>query len=350
MPTLPAWDGNVVLAPHVVILGAGASAAAYDHWGRLGRPLPLMNNLVDVLSLTKLIKDAGINPQQNFETLYGSVLASDQLAGLREEIEARVYEYFSSLCIPDKPTIYDYLVLSLRDKDIIASFNWDPFLLQAYVRSRRFSGAKLPRLAFLHDNVMVGLCKEHRVSGRNGNACSQCGNILTPSKLLYPVDKKDYNADAFINGEWAALKAALKHAYLVTIFGYSAPHSDVEARQLMLEVWNQNETKTLAEVEIVDIRPRVELERSWQDFYVSHHYGITESIFETLSFRYPRRSCDAFAASTLMMNPWHDNFFPKFDDVAELQQWIAPLVAEERAYDETRAQFSGSPIAPNVVT
>ena len=41
------------------------------------------------------------------------------------------YDYFAMLRLPDSPTLYDYLILSTMD--IIATFNWDPFLLQAYV-------------------------------------------------------------------------------------------------------------------------------------------------------------------------------------------------------------------------
>ena len=44
------------------------------------------------------------------------------------EIETRVDEYFADLELPGHPTIYDRLVLSLREKDLIATFNWDPFL------------------------------------------------------------------------------------------------------------------------------------------------------------------------------------------------------------------------------
>ena len=42
-------------------------------------------------------------------------------------------DYFSSLALPEHPSIYDYLVLGLRPKDVIATFNWDPFLMLAHV-------------------------------------------------------------------------------------------------------------------------------------------------------------------------------------------------------------------------
>jgi hypothetical protein len=46
-----------------------------------------------------------------------------------ERLERAVFDYFSSLQLPDEPTLYDHLVLSLRPKDVIATFNWDPFLI-----------------------------------------------------------------------------------------------------------------------------------------------------------------------------------------------------------------------------
>jgi hypothetical protein len=45
-----------------------------------------------------------------------------------------VREYFAQLELPVEPTIYDALLLSLRDKDAVFTFNWDPFLFQAHLR------------------------------------------------------------------------------------------------------------------------------------------------------------------------------------------------------------------------
>lgn len=38
--------------------------------------------------------------------------------------------------IPERPTIYDQLLLNLRPKDLIATFNWDPLISQAYKRNK----------------------------------------------------------------------------------------------------------------------------------------------------------------------------------------------------------------------
>jgi hypothetical protein len=45
--------------PHVVILGAGASLAAFPNGDKHGRKLPLMWNIVDVVGLSPLLDNAG---------------------------------------------------------------------------------------------------------------------------------------------------------------------------------------------------------------------------------------------------------------------------------------------------
>ena len=154
---LPPLDGNVNLSPHIVLLGAGASIAAYRHWGGLGPALPSMQDLLDVLELRSVIEDAGfVTRDLNFEAFYDDLATTANNPKLQQYIEVRVREYFSALRLPDYPTIYDYLILALRGKDIVASFNWDPFLLQAYMRNQKIGMDNLPKVAFLHGNVLVG--------------------------------------------------------------------------------------------------------------------------------------------------------------------------------------------------
>jgi len=343
-------EKNVNHAPHVVLLGAGASIAAYLDWGSIGNKLPSMQDLIEVLDLKLLIEESGFETESlNFEAFYDDLASTGKHEELRVEIENRTYKYFSSLSLPDSPTIYDYLILSLREKDLIASFNWDPFLIQAYMRNEVVTATRRPRIAFLHGNVMIGVCEKHRVSGVNGRACSKCHELLNPSRLLYPVKHKDYNTDPFIKGEWDALRTYLNNAYYLTVIGYSAPKTDVEARELMLEVWKENKSLELAEVDVIG-RPggdREKIEKSWEEFFFSHHYGIYEDIFQSYLFSQPRRSCDAFASATLMVDPWHSNPFPRFETINELQEWVLPLIKEEEEFEKNKTPFSGNYLPPN---
>ncbi len=341
MPSLPPLDvkRNINHAPHVVLLGAGASLAALPTGDANGRKLPLMRNIVEVLGLAELLASHGVHEgHEDFEALYDGLTIDESKAELLQAIVQKLHAYFAAMRLPDEVTLYDLLLLSLREKDVIATFNWDPFLAQAFKRNR--SIPRLPKILFLHGNVEVGACRAHRRSGFIGQECSICGNLMESSRLLFPVKHKDYTSDPFIQSEWEQLQLALKRAYLVTIFGYSAPATDVEARSLLLKKWMENSTRELAEIDIVDIRPRSELERSWTDFFVRQHYGIYTDVTRTILFNHPRRSCEAFAMATLQQDPWTDNDLPREQSLDEIHAWLRPLLEEEE-----NGTFSGKPCA-----
>lgn len=339
MPTLPALDikTNINLSPHIVILGAGASKAAFPKGDATGKTVPIMCELIDCLNLGPMLKKHNFCCEDaDFESLYDDLVSSKKYPELVHEIEDRVQEYFSQLCPPDTATIYDFLVLSLREKDLIASFNWDPFLAFAWQRNSR--AVKLPKMVHLHGNVELAACMECRVKDFKGNVCQKCGKSLKPTPLLYPVKQKNYTAHSFIEAEWNELRLFLKHTYFLTIFGYAAPKTDVEARALLLDAWKENPTFELAQIEIIDIKPKTELTATWKEFFCRDHYGIFKSIWNSYLFHYPRRSCEAFAMATLQNMPWKDNPFPKTTSLFKLQEWARLLW-----FEETKGKLSGEP-------
>src|SRR4051812_24061815 len=109
---------------HVVILGAGASIASTMRNPELtGKRLPSMNDFIDVVGLRDIVESLPTNLRAaNFEELYSKLHSDNPDSSEIKEIERRVYEYFSGMKLPNEPTIYDYLVLSLRPRDIIATF------------------------------------------------------------------------------------------------------------------------------------------------------------------------------------------------------------------------------------
>lgn len=331
------------LSPHVVILGAGASRAAAPLGDRSGRSLPLMTDLVSTVGLAPLLDSRGVKwAGTDFETLFQELTASGHHADLTRSVESAITAYFESLEIPGKPTVYDYLLLGLREKDLIATFNWDPFLAQAYQRNSRIR--RLPQIVFLHGNVSIGICVSCRVKGYYGDKCGKCSRPFERPALLYPVADKDYTSNPFIAAEWATLRSTLEDAYLLTIFGYRAPSSDAGAIELMHSAWAGNGARELAQVEIVDIRSEEEVFPSWEPFITSHHYGVFDSFFNTLLSFHPRRSCEAFAFASLQQQPWHTNPIPQtFDTLRELQSWVSSLVSEEDAQENEGKPFSGSP-------
>ncbi len=278
--------------PHLVILGAGATMAAIPHGDKNGRRSSVMNGFIEALGMTELL--AGISlktSSSNLEDIYSELHSRAEYASVREELDRRIRTYFSELELPIQPNIYDLLLLSLRKKDLVATFNWDPLLLQAYQRACQIT-KELPDLAFLHGNVLVGYCRNHKCDGILTARCRECGEPFEPAPLLYPVANKNYTADPYIHDSWNAVRNKLKRAYLVTVFGYSAPKTDTEAIALLKEAWGavQERERELEDFEFIDIRDEDTLIASWQDFVHSHHYQVHNDFFSSSLAKHPRRT------------------------------------------------------------
>ena len=120
---------------HTVILGAGATMAAIPNGDKNGKKSSVMNGMISKLGLDDLLADVKLDTKsENIEDIYSELYMKPEYAEVVKELEKRLYEYFDSFEIPDTPTVYDFLILSLTEKDVIATFNWDPLLVQAYVR------------------------------------------------------------------------------------------------------------------------------------------------------------------------------------------------------------------------
>jgi len=305
--------------PHVAILGAGASYAAFPKGDKNGRKLPLMNNFVETLGIEDLISRTGLAfSSTNFEDIYSEIHKRPELGDIREELENTVYDYFQKMELPDEPTIYDHLVLSLRNKDFIVTFNWDPFLVQAIRRNgARF---KSPRTLFLHGNVEVGHCPDGHMMGNNGTRCHKCGKPLIRTKLLYPVGEKNYHLDEFISRQWATLADLLKHTYMVSIFGYGAPTSDASAIALLKEAWGSVDSRNMEEFEVIDVREEDDLRETWSPFIHSHHYRVENSFYDSWIANHPRRTGEAYINQFLNAQFIENNPLPKSASFEEL--WV----------------------------
>lgn len=282
--------------PHVVILGAGASCAAIPNGDKNGRKISAMSGFIEKLGLKDIISKVKLNTtSDNLEDIYMELddrskdepLCND----VKTELENVIRSYMSEFQLPDEPTIYDFLVMSLTSKDLIATFNWDPFLVQAIARAQQYTN-NIPQVAFLHGNVAVGYCAKDNIMGNVGRMC-RCGETLKPMKLLFPIKKKDYTGDIAISKSWKQLRNALEKAYMLTIFGYSAPTSDAEAVDMLKQAWGAVNDRNLEEIELVDIRDENEVLDSWNQFIHTHHYSYHTSFFDTTLARCPRRSCEA---------------------------------------------------------
>ncbi len=316
--------------PHVVILGAGASVAAIPCGDKYGRKISVMDGFIDNLGMRDIL--AGINfKSENLEDIYSELSAHAEYDEIRETLESTIRSYFLKYRLPDEPTIYDLLLLSLKAKDAVATFNWDPLLLHAYYRVSAIT-KKLPQLLFLHGNVAVSICQKDNIQfwGPNGRFCRKCNSLLTPCKLLYPVRQKKYTDDVYIKKQWDGIRHFLSQAYIVTIFGYSAPATDVEAIELLKNAWGDVAHRKLEQIEIIDIKDHSTLRSTWDKFIYVDHYQIHKSFFDSLIAQSPRRTTEDLF-SCLMEGKWLDfsNRLPQRMSWDEVKKHFAPILAEE---------------------
>lgn len=334
---------------HVVILGAGASIAATRRNPELhGKALPSMDNFIEVVGLQDVVQSLPFELQHgNFELLYSELHQADPRSATILEIQARVQHYFSNMQMPDEPTIYDYLVWSLRPKDLIATFNWDPFLVQAY--RRHPDKNLLPNCAFLHGNVAMGYSEEDGRSGPAGGRHRLTGNYYFPTPLLFPVTQKNYNDHPFIRGEWERVKAWLhsKDTKLVTIFGYGAPTTDVEAMRLLNDAWGTPDQRDMEQFEVIDIKPEDEITRTWEGFIHTHHYDYGSDYFESSLAHNPRRTAESYFQHIEPMSI--EEAFSESNPVPadlktwkEFYEWYEPLILAERMAEKATDRTKGN--------
>lgn len=316
--------------PHLVILGAGASRAACPSGDASGRQLPVMADLFEMLRLDDVVdrsalKEAG----ENFEAIYSRLAGDPDFSVAQSKIDERISAYFAELELPSQPTIYDQLVLSLRHKDVIATFNWDPFLWQALRRNASVS--RPPQFFFLHGCAIVGYCEADKTQGRTGTNCLKCDRPNKATRLLYPIADKDYVKDPYLASQWSSVSGALAQAFVVTVFGYSAPEADAAALDLLRKAWGSPDTRQFEEFEFIDIRPEAELSDRWEEFIFGGHSRCSVSFADSIIGRHPRRSCEAMHCELIEAEFLPDNRPPEFASLEEAHAWFRPLLDAERA-------------------
>lgn len=153
--------------------------------------------------------------------------------------------------------------------------------------------------------------------------------------LLYPVEKKDYARSEFIEKEWSRLRSYLKSAKRITIFGYGAPDTDAEAISLMSDAWGPSSSRSLEQIEIIDVSPESELRKRWSKFIHTHHYEVYDNYFDSTLARFPRRTGENFMHTYLPSTPdealQQENRIPSgFKSLSELQDWHRKLIDAEK--------------------
>ena len=105
-----------------------------------------MQDFLEIVPIGHILERSGVEWMGlGFEDVYASLATDPNQSSLLEELDSAVYEYFDTLSLPTEATLYDALILSLRGKDVIATFNWDPFLILALRRNSSLE-VSLPHL------------------------------------------------------------------------------------------------------------------------------------------------------------------------------------------------------------
>ena len=298
--------------PHVVILGAGATVANIPNGDKYGNPCSVMHGFIHNLGLDTILASVKLNTKsENIEDIYSELYErGDECKSVREQLEDAIFTYFSRLELPDEITVYDELILALTQKDMIATFNWDSLLIQAYNRARKLT-TNLPKLAFLHGNVATGYCEQCGHFGALQRVkCDNCGTVYRRSPLLFPVKHKDYNSNPFIKQQWIILNEFLSRAKMITIFGYSAPKTDVEAAQMLKSAFEKYlPAQRFSHIDIIE-RPNFEhenLSNVWREFINDSNcnYHIHDSFYESYLANSPRRSVECFYKRNMKIGRAH---------------------------------------------
>lgn len=327
-----------VQRPHVYLLGAGASTAAFPNGDKNGIKLPVLKNLVEILELEQLLHDASVKPPyEDFENIFAELMKDKAKYYFIQKIESRIIEYFSQMELPDSPTLYDHLIISLREKDVIATFNWDPLLPKAVERNFARLNGKVPFIYFLHGNVHMGYCNTcNVVAPIKFKNCPQCKEALKQMPLMYPVGEKNYSDNICIKKSWENLKRDISNAYLFTVFGYSAPKTDVEAIDLLKDGWGNVNKRNLEQIEFI-VRPGStdNVSSKWNKFIHSHHYEVCESFYSSRSGTFPRRSCEV-VFSQFQGNIWVDpkNIMQNLATFDDFDKFLQPIIDAEEKHDE----------------
>ncbi len=314
---------------HVVVLGAGASRAAFPNGDAAGQLLPVMDNLIDIVKLRPLIEQAGLkgSSKKNFEVIYAQLASDPRHVHIVREIEHRIEMYFSALLLPNRATIYDRLLLSLRPTDTVITFNWDPFLFDAYQRNR--NAVPLPEISFLHGNVRIGTCLDHNEWGAREERCSVCSASFTKVPLLYPITQKDYSTNPYIKRNWDSARELFTGAFTLTIFGYGAPDSDNDAVELLRLAWISERDRRYEHIQIIDTGDQSLLEKRWSSFTPTRHYSFKTTFEQSRVGRWPRRSCESLFYTMTQGIPCENFSLPNTDNITELQTYAANIASHE---------------------
>lgn len=125
------------------------------------------------------------------------------------------------------------------------------------------------------------------------------------------------------------MQEVLKVAPMVTIFGYGAPASDVEAIQIMKEGWGDSQDRKMEQIEIINTLSDEELYRTWSPFIHNSHYQHTKEFFGSWIIKHPRRSIEAYFEQHWQARFTQTNEPPRNVSLIKLREWFGRIAEKE---------------------
>ena len=98
---------------------------------------------------------------------------------------------------------------------------------------------------------------------------------------------------------------------------------------LLYEGWGGAKKRSLEQFSVIDIRPENEVIGSWKPFIHTHHYGFSNSFFDSWQARHPRRSCEVLFAAVMNNNPYPNHSIPCVKTFDELHDFFEPYIRAE---------------------
>ena len=124
----------------------------------------------------------------------------------------------------------------------------------------------------------------------------------------------------------------MESACIITIWGYSAPKSDVEAKRIMLNAFS-SVYRPLDQIEVIDIADSTTIYDTWRPFAENNNYHlkIYKSLLDSLISEFPRRSVEGYVKRNI--EGWWNNPLVQLKTCVsfdELSQLFEPLLANEK--------------------
>jgi hypothetical protein len=166
------------------------------------------------------------------------------------------------------------------------------------------------------------------------------GEQLQEVPLLYPVKNKNYQKDEFISEQWKILDDYISKAALITIYGYSAPKTDIEAINIIKKAFARLGTPRYFDIVEIIEHPKFDtknISEAWLDLseMARGHLKLRRSVFDSYMFKNPRRSLEFLHKNRIASSWWGEStikFTPddiEKDNTFALETKVMPLLENE---------------------